>query len=146
MKKFIAKEDLNYLASSVDVVAEIDRKTLLWELKYQLKSLHEFAKRLKSRDLKIIEISAGFFTLKQGFVDMLKKFSKQVNSVSVVKEAGWKITDPKKIIPELRTLFQVPLENLIDEVKENIVSDNEIINYLESFIKTAKVWQDRTQW
>lgn len=145
MKQIIAKKDLEYLAC-INVVAEIDRKTLLWELKAQLKYIHEFAKRLKSRDLKIIEISAGFGAIKSGFEDILKKFSNKISSISVIKEAAWRITDPKRIIPELRTLFQLPIETLIDEVKSDTASDNEIINYLESFIQTAKVWQDRTQW
>jgi hypothetical protein len=145
MKQYISKKDLYYLAS-INIIAEIDRKTLLWELKYQLKSINDFVKKLKSSDLKIIEISAGFYVIKSGFVDILKKVSNQVNQTSNIKSKVGAITDPKRIIPEVRTLFQLPLKSLITQVKENTIEDNEIINYLESFISTAKVWQDRTQW
>jgi hypothetical protein len=145
MKRFVSKKDLKYLGS-IKVCAEIDRDTLLWELKYQLKYINGFVKKLKSSDFKIKDISAGFYIIKSGFVDMLKKFNKQVNSASVVKDRFGAITDPKRIILELRTLFQLPLKSLIDQIKSNTIEDYQIINYLESFIDTAKVWQDRTQW
>lgn len=125
----------------------VDNKTISYILKSQILTLiNEFMQRLK-KGVQRIEIAGTFGALAYEFGD-LRDEVKQREGITSVKINATKVgvkTDPKSLIKELRTLFQLPVKDLIRELDAGTISDQELFNYFDSLADTAEVWRKRTE-
>lgn len=127
----------------------IDSKTLLYLLKNEvLSTIESFMKEIK-KGLDFREFSSNFYILRTDLEDLRDKVKKEgvtSNSSEENVVQGKTISDSKRILQELRTLFQLPVKDIIREIEAGTLTDQQIYNYLDRLADTAKIWERKTEW
>lgn len=127
----------------------LDNETILYILKKPILDLiNHFMQRLKKGDIKSLEISGTFSALAYEFEDLRKEVEPRLKTSSIKSGSNIAktITDLKRIAQELRTLFQLPVKDLIRELEAGTASDKDLYNSFDYWADTAQTWARRTEW